>query len=52
MKRIIPFNIELAKQGAKIVTRCGYPVRIGFYDVKNKFYPILALVQDGEYELP
>ena len=50
--KLVPFDVEKAKNGAKVVTRCGYPARIGFYDVKNEIYPILALVQDGEYELP
>ena len=44
--RLVPFDIEKAKNGAKIVTRCGYPVRVGFYDVKNEDYPILCLVEE------
>lgn len=50
--RLIPFDIEKAKQGAKIVTRDGHSVRIGFYDVKNEDFPILGVVQDGIYETP
>lgn len=43
--KLIPFNVKMAKAGAKIVTRCGLSVRISAYDVKNKEYPILGLVK-------
>lgn len=44
--KLIPFDIELAKAGAKVVTRIGKTVRVGFYDVKNEDYPILCLVEE------
>lgn len=44
----IPFDAEKAKKGAKVVTRCGYPVRIGFYDVKNESFPISGAVTEGD----
>lgn len=47
MKRTIPFDIELAKKGAKVMTRCGCNVRIGFFDLKNDEYPILGAVEDS-----
>ena len=40
-----PFDIERAKQGAKIITRNGLNVKIVAYDKKNKSYPITALVE-------
>lgn len=33
---LIPFDIEKAKQGAKVVTRDGHDVRILCYDSKNR----------------
>lgn len=42
----IPFNIEKAKAGAKIVTRSGLSVRICAYDVVNN-YPIIGLVKSS-----
>lgn len=47
--RRVPFDINKAKSGAKIVTRAGYPVRIGFFDLKLSNYPIVgAILQDGQ----
>lgn len=45
-----PFDIELAKQGKPVCLRNGRKARIVCFDVKNGDYPILALVEDGEYE--
>lgn len=39
-----PFNLELAKEGAKVCTRDGRPARIICFDRKHA-YPIVALVQ-------
>ena len=50
--RLIPFDIELAKSGAKVVTRDGHSVRIGLYDIKYKNFPIVGVVQEGVYETP
>lgn len=51
--KLIPFNVEKAKAGAQVITRNGRPVTICRYDVKNKDYPILGLVElvDGK-EVP
>ena len=40
------FNLELAKSGAKLITRKGLPARIVCYDrVDEKYHaPILALI--------
>ena len=47
--KLVPFDIEKAKQGAKVVTRDGRNVRIGFYDLKNKEYPVGAVeTNNGE----
>jgi hypothetical protein len=47
--KLVPFDIEKAKNGAKIVTRTGLNVRIGFQDVKNGNNPILGLVSVSDY---
>lgn len=44
----VPFDIEKARRGAKIVTRNGCPVRIGFFDLKDEEHPIVGAVEtDG-----
>lgn len=49
----IPFNVELAKAGAKVVTRCGYPVRISDFNVKSKDgYIILGIIDIKGDEVP
>ena len=48
----IPFDAEKAKKGAKVVTRCGYPVRIGLYDAKYENFPILGVIQEEVHETP
>lgn len=42
--RRIPFDIEKAKQGAKVITRNGNSARILCYDRKSETDPIVALV--------
>lgn len=49
--RVIPFDIEKAKQGAKVVTRDGHDVRILCFDRNSDEYPIVVLIQkkdDGD----
>lgn len=49
--RIVDFDLEKAKAGAKVVTRDGRNVRILCYDVKGRMeLPIIALVDFGEFE--
>ena len=48
--RVIPFDIEKAKQGAKVVTRDGHNVRILCFDRNSDIYPIVALVQKTNSE--
>ncbi len=45
-----PFDIELAKAGHPVCTRDGRAVRILCYDRKNTKYPIVTLIDRGEYE--
>lgn len=52
MKKLLQFDIEKAKAGAKVETREGRPVRIVCYDKKPEAYPILALVTDKDSEYP
>jgi hypothetical protein len=49
-KKLKPFDLEKAKQGAKVVTRDGRPVRIICWDRKGKHYPIVALVEEANVE--
>lgn len=48
--KLMPFDIEKAKNGAKVVTRCGYPVTIIGCN-SNKKYPIRAIIktEDGPF---
>lgn len=53
MKRTVfkDFDVEKAKQGARVITRNGHYVRILSYDIKNKYSPILAVIsEDDGYE--
>lgn len=53
MKRKVfkDFDVEKAKQGAKVLTRDGRDVRILSYDIKDKYSPILAVIlKDDGYE--
>lgn len=50
-KNYKPFDIEKAKAGAKLITRCGRPARIICWDREYKTDHIVALVmytEDGE----
>lgn len=46
----IPFDLEKAKAGAKVVTRCGYSIKIVRYNT-NSTYPIRAIIktEDGPF---
>ena len=48
--RVIPFDIEKAKQGAKVVTRDGHDVRILCYSSRNanSTQPIVSEIDKGE----
>ena len=48
--RVIPFDIEKAKQGAKVVTRDGHNVRILCFDRNSDEYPIIVLIQRKDDE--
>lgn len=50
--KLVPFNIEKAKQGAKVVTRDNYPVRILCYDLEDSRMPIIAAVRKDGKEIP
>lgn len=39
-----PFDLEAAKNGAPVVTRKGFPVRIICFDRKQQEYPLIALI--------
>lgn len=43
-----PFDIDLAKQGKKVITKSGLPVRIICFDRQHPVYPIVALLPDLE----
>jgi hypothetical protein len=47
-----PFNLEDAKKGCPICTRDGHKARIICYDCKDKKYPIIALIDENDYEYP
>lgn len=48
--RVIPFDIEKAKQGAKVMTRDGHDVRILCYSSRNAngTQPIVSEIDKGE----
>lgn len=48
--RLVPFSVQKAKDGAKIVTRSGVSVRIADYKHKDKDYPILGIMQENDKE--
>lgn len=51
-KKIVkPFNVEAAKNGAKVETKFGDSVRILCYDRLGPDYPILALVNCSTFEM-
>lgn len=45
-----PFNVEAAKNGAKVETKDGISVRIICYDRISKVYPIIALIAENNFE--
>ena len=45
-----PFNLEAAKNGAKVVTRGGNSVRLFCFDYKNDDFPIAGAIDDGDGE--
>ncbi len=50
--KLVPFDIEKAKNGAKVVTRDGLPAKIVDYPIKNEDCPILGLVLIDGKEFP
>lgn len=50
--KLIPFDAEKAKNGAKVVTRNGLPAKILDYPVKNEDSPILGLILIEGKEFP
>lgn len=50
MKRTLfkDFDVEKAKQGAKVLTSDRHNVRILSYDIKSKYYPILAVISEDD----
>lgn len=51
--KLIPFDVEKAKAGAKVVTRCGYPVRMSDFDVEDKDgYKLLGIIDINGNEVP
>ena len=49
-KKQFTLDSWLKDKSQKVVTRCGFPVRIVCTDVKRKDYPILALVEKDDQE--
>lgn len=49
---VTPFDLEKAKQGAKLVTSEGYPARIICWDCDSEDYKIVALVHVDGRESP
>ena len=49
-----PFNLDeyLKNPSKKVITRTGKNARIRCTDVKRELYPVLALVEIGDYESP
>lgn len=43
-----PFNLEKAKQGAKVITREGMKVEILTFSRRDPYFPIIALVDEGD----
>lgn len=46
-----PFNLEKAKQGAKVITRNGDKVEILTFSRRNPDFPIVALVDEGDEDV-
>lgn len=45
-----PFNLEEAKAGKPVCTKDGRPVRIIEFDMKDKEFPIVAIIPHGNKE--
>lgn len=54
MTKLLPFDLEAAKAGAKVVTRDGRPARIVCWDGEARsgdaIYPLVALIGIGRYQ--
>lgn len=51
MKKLIPFDIDKAKAGAKVVFRCGEPVKQWFhFENCNLNFPIFALITKSSFD--
>lgn len=50
VRHTIPFDVEKAKNGAKVVTSDGNPVRILDYSFKAELYPIVAAIAIDDNE--
>lgn len=46
-----PFNLEKAKQGAKVITREGRKVEILTFSRRHPYFPIVALVDEGDEDV-
>lgn len=46
MKKVVPFDLEKAKAGAKVVTRAGNPIRIKHFNGKIKPYTVVASIKE------
>lgn len=44
--RIVPFDITKAKNGAKVITRAGNPIRIKHFNGKIKPYTVVASIEE------
>jgi len=52
MTKLLPFDLEAAKAGAKVVTRDGRPARIVCWDAKGRA-PLIALIpNESDEEIP
>ena len=47
--KLIPFDIERARNGAKVVTRDKHDVSIATFDGNNALYPIVAHIKPKSY---
>lgn len=46
--KLKPFDLEAARSGKPVCTRDGRKVRIILFDLKDKNYPIAAVIQDKD----
>lgn len=52
MQKMNPFDLEAARSGKPVCTRDGHKARIICFDVKDADYPIIALVEKEDIEVP